>query len=146
MAQGSKERQKFQCMICAYQNMYSPRNRDGICEVCVEESKHHRERIKAKIAERRRDMGIHIGFVTGSRWIGVSEDLLYFEEGKVYTLTDIKDRVQQVILDAASARDTVEVKAFLKECEAKAFLKECEALWSERKFGDEDGMTVLISY
>lgn len=43
------KRQKFQCMSCAYENMYSERDRYGVCEICKMKS----AQIRMEIAARR---------------------------------------------------------------------------------------------
>ena len=55
--EGNRCRQEFQCLGCAWENPYSPRNEEHFCEVCVESMARFKERIAAKIAERRKGGG-----------------------------------------------------------------------------------------
>ena len=42
---------RFQCIGCAYENMDSPRDRDGMCQVCINKMAETRVRIMAKVAQ-----------------------------------------------------------------------------------------------
>ena len=45
--------QEFQCIGCAWENPYSPRNDEHFCEVCVEDMASFKERIAAKRSQRK---------------------------------------------------------------------------------------------
>lgn len=47
------EHQEFQCLICAWENPYSPRNEEGICTYCQERSKFHRNEIAIRVAHKK---------------------------------------------------------------------------------------------